>query len=95
VTLPAFVILVLLVFVAAVIFLELAAIPGKQARERGHPQADAINILGWIGLLLGFAPWVFALVWAYTKPGILGPDPSGQRLAAPSPAPEPAQHRDD
>ncbi len=66
-----FAILVLLVTIAITIFLELAAIPGRKARERGHPQADAINILGWIGLLLGFAPWVGALVWAYTRPGLI------------------------
>ena len=60
-----------------IIFLALAAIPGKKVRERGHPQADAINILGWIGLLMGFAPWVGALVWAYTRSGpIVAPEAS-------------------
>ena len=59
-----FAILVLLVMIAITLFLELAAILGKKARERGHPQADATNIPGWIGLLMGFAPWVGALVWA-------------------------------
>ena len=68
-TLTGFAILVLLVTIAITIFLELAAIPGRKARERGHPQADAINILGWIGRLMGFAPWVGALVWAYTRSG--------------------------
>ncbi len=77
-TLPSFVTLVVLAVIAAVIFLELAAMPGKKARERGHPQADAINILGWIGLLIGGVPWVVALVWAYTRNGILAaPEPSG------------------
>ena len=72
-----FAILVLLVMIAITIFLELAAILGKKTRERGHPQADAINIPGWIGLLLGFAPWVGALVWAYTRPGpIVAPEAS-------------------
>jgi len=73
VTLPSFVILVVLVFIAAVIFLELAAIPGKKARERDHPQADAINVLGWIGLVTGGPGWIVALVWAYTSPGLLAP----------------------
>ncbi len=68
-TLPSFVILVVLAVIGISIYLELAAIPGAKARERGHPQADAINILGWIGLLIGFIPWVVALVWAYTRPG--------------------------
>ena len=41
--------------------------PGRIARERGHRQADAINVLGWVGVItLGLA-WPFALVWAYTS----------------------------
>ena len=43
-------------------------LPGKIARERGHPQADAINVCSWIGLAAGGVGWVVALVWAYTKP---------------------------
>ncbi len=63
-----FVILVLLVLLLIWIFVKLAALPGQTATERGHPQAEAINVLGWVGLLLGVAPWLVALVWAYTKP---------------------------
>jgi amino acid transporter len=66
-----FVILVLLVLIGIWVFVKLAALPGQKAAERGHPQAEAINILGWIGLLLGVAPWLVALVWAYTKPPVL------------------------
>ena len=41
--------------------------PGRIAAGRGHPQADAIRVLGWIGVItLGLA-WPFALVWAYTR----------------------------
>ena len=77
-TLPSFVIIVVIAVIAAVIFLQLAALPGAKARERGHPQAEAINILGWLGLLMGFAPWVAALIWAYTRPGLLpSPEASG------------------
>ena len=74
-TLVGFVILVLLVIIAVSIFLELAAIPGAKAREREHPQAEAINVLGWIGLLVGGAGWVVAIVWAYTHPAL--PVPAG------------------
>ena len=68
-TVTSFVTLVVLAVIGISIYLELAAMPGAKARERGHPQADAINVLGWIGLLIGFVPWVVALVWAYTRPG--------------------------
>ena len=63
-----FITLVLLFLIGIWIYVELASLPGKKARERGHPQADAINVLAWIGLLLGAIPWVIALVWAYTNP---------------------------
>ena len=61
--------LVSFAIIAAVIFLELGAIPGAKALERGHPQAEAIPNLGWFGLLLGAVPWVVALVWAHTVSG--------------------------
>jgi hypothetical protein len=67
-TLPSFIILVVAAVAGVLIFLELGAIPGNKAREKGHPQADAINILGWLGLLLAGPGWIIALVWAYTKP---------------------------
>ena len=66
-TMIAFTILVVLVLLVILIYMTLAKIPGDKARERGHPQAEAINVLGWIGLLLGLAPWVVALVWAHMK----------------------------
>lgn len=71
-TMTGFIILVLLVLLVAWIYMTIAAIPGQKARERGHPQMEAINVLGWLGLLLGVAPWLVALVWAYTKPPFAG-----------------------
>lgn len=63
-----FAILVLLMLLLIWIYAKLAALPGQTAIERGHPQAEAINVLGWIGLLLGVAPWLVALVWSYMQP---------------------------
>ena len=62
-----FSILVLLVLLLIWLYTVVAKIPGETARERNHPQAEAINVLGWIGLLLGVAPWLVALVWAYVR----------------------------
>ena len=71
----AFLVLVLLAVLATYIFIKLAFWPRNTARERGHPQADAINVLSWCGLLLtGGLGWVVALTWAYVKP--LHPDPA-------------------
>ncbi len=45
----------------------LGPMPGNIAKTRGHPQAEAINVVGWIGVItLGLA-WPIALVWAYTR----------------------------
>ena len=66
-----FALIVMAVLVAVVIafVVKLGPLPGKIARDRGHPQADAIYVLGWIGIItLGLA-WPVALVWAYTRPG--------------------------
>lgn len=68
------IILIALVFVLALIYIELGGLPGKTARERGHPQADAINVLGWLGLLLGLVPWLIAMVWARMQPLHVVPD---------------------
>jgi hypothetical protein len=65
----AFVILVVLVLLAAWAFVKLAKWPKIVATERGHPHVDAINVLSWGGLLLtaGLA-WLGALVWAHVTP---------------------------
>ena len=81
-TLPSFLILILLAAIVSVVVLELAALPGRKARERGHPQADAINVLGWIGLVTGGPGWVVAFVWAFTKPGPLAADPAPRGTGA-------------
>jgi hypothetical protein len=46
----------------------LGALPGQIARQRGHPQADAINVAGWVGLLTLGLLWPLALIWAFTRP---------------------------
>ena len=65
-----FALIVIGILIAAVIWLVvmLGPLPGNVARQRGHPQADAIRVLGWIGIVTLGPPWLAALVWAYTKP---------------------------
>ena len=70
-----FALVVIGVLIAAVIWLVvlLGPLPGNVARRRGHPQADAIRVLGWIGIVTLGPAWLAALVWAYTKPiGVTG-----------------------
>lgn len=47
----------------------IGGLPGSIARRRGHPNAQAITVCGWIGLLLTLSVfWWVALVWAHTNP---------------------------
>ena len=63
------------------VVVKLGPLPGNIARKRGHPQADAILALGWIGVItLGLA-WPFALVWAFTRNGEQEAEYLGQRVA--------------
>lgn len=51
---------------AALVFL--AMWPGKIAETRGHPQADAIRVAGWIGIITMGIIWPVAFIWAHTTP---------------------------
>ena len=62
-----FVLLVLLV-AAVLIWVLLGMWPGRIARERNHPQADAINVCGWWGVITLGILLPLAYIWAYTKP---------------------------
>ena len=42
----------------------LGSIPGKIARDKNHPWADAVNVASWVGLAT-IALWPLALIWAY------------------------------
>jgi len=81
--LDVFALVVMGVLVAVVILLvvKLGPIPGNIAKSRGHRQADAVNALGWIGVVtLGLA-WPIALVWAYTRSGEQHADYLSERVA--------------
>jgi hypothetical protein len=61
--------IVVIVVASTVAFvLWLASVPGKVARARGHAQADAVNVAGWLSLLTGLTTWPLVLVWAYFRP---------------------------
>jgi len=78
--------LLILIFVTAfVVYLVfvLGGLPGRIAKQRNHPQADAIRIMGWLGLLTGGIVWAVALVWAYIRPKQAPPaSPSGEPESA-------------
>jgi hypothetical protein len=61
------VILCALPVIAAMVLYKLGGLPGSIAAARGHPQAAAINICGWMGIIT-LVLWPIAMVWAYLPP---------------------------
>ena len=59
-----FVVVIALVgaFLAVVVFV--LGLPGRIAIARKHPDAEAINIMGWLGFL-AVVPWMQAFMWAF------------------------------
>jgi hypothetical protein len=39
-------------------------LPGRIAIARKHPDAEAVNIMGWVGFL-ALVPWIQAFIWAF------------------------------
>ena len=60
----ALVVIVFLIIAFAAVIVILGSLPGKIARKRGHPHADAVNVASWIGIATGVL-WPFAFVWAF------------------------------
>jgi len=64
----AFVVFGVLLLAVLAIVVSLGALPGKIAARRGHPQAQAIAVAGWISLATVFALWPIAFIWAFVDP---------------------------
>ena len=45
-------------------------LPGRIAIARNHPDADAVNAMGWVGFL-AVVPWIQALIWAFKPTDII------------------------
>jgi hypothetical protein len=63
----AFAVFGVLLAVAVVLFVTLGQLPGRIAQKRGHPQAAAITVTGWLGVVL-LVLWPLALIWAFLRP---------------------------
>ena len=63
----ALIVLITLVLSGIAIWVILGMLPGKIARQRNHPQADAIAICGWWGVITMGLLLPVAWVWAYTN----------------------------
>ncbi len=49
-------------FVALLVLL--LGLPGRIAHARRHPEAEAVNMMGWVGFM-AVVPWIQALIWAF------------------------------
>jgi hypothetical protein len=48
----------------------LGGLPGRIAIARKHPDADAVRVMGWAGLL-AVVPWIQAFIWAFKPTDII------------------------
>jgi hypothetical protein len=64
----ALVVIVILIVAALAIVVLLGSMPGRIAKQRNHPQADAIRVCGWWGVLTMGLLLPLAYIWAYTNP---------------------------
>ena len=62
------VVLIALVALVGIVVAYLGMLPGKIAKGRNHPQAEAINVASWLGIITAGLLWPFALIWAYYRP---------------------------
>jgi hypothetical protein len=61
----------ILVGVAGVVIaILIAGLPGRIAIARKHPDAEAVNIMGYAGFL-PLVPWIQAFVWAFKPTDIV------------------------
>ena len=44
--------------------LAVIGVAGRVAVARKHPEAEAVNLMGWLGFL-AVVPWIQALLWAF------------------------------
>jgi Protein of unknown function (DUF3302) len=49
-------------FLAVAVFI--LGLPGRIAIARKHPDAEAINMMGWLGFM-AVVPWIQAFMWAF------------------------------
>jgi len=53
-----------LVIAGLVLVVFVLGLPGRIAISRKHPEAEAVNLMGWAGFL-AIVPWIKALGWAF------------------------------
>ncbi|MFZ0828592.1 MAG: DUF3302 domain-containing protein [Verrucomicrobiia bacterium] len=65
-----FAVLALCVLIGLVFLVWLAGLPGRIAIARKHPDAEAVQIMGYAGFLVA-VPWIQAFIWAFKPTDIV------------------------
>lgn len=65
-----FVTFMIVAVAGVVIALLIAGLPGRIAIARKHPDAEAVNIMGYAGFL-PLVPWMQAFIWAFKPTDIV------------------------
>jgi len=65
-----FAVLIVLALAFLVAFVFILGLPGRIAIARKHPDADAVNIMGWAGFF-AVVPWLQAFMWAFKPTTII------------------------
>ena len=65
-----FAVILLSVIAFLVIAVFVLGLPGRIAIARRHPDADAVNLMGWLGFL-AVVPWIQAFIWAFKPTNVV------------------------
>ena len=65
-----FLVLLVCVMTGLVFLVWLAGLPGRIAIARKHPDAEAVQIMGYAGFLVA-VPWIQAFIWAFKPTDIV------------------------
>lgn len=52
-------------------YIWIAGLPGRIAIARHHPEAEAVKLMGWAGLLPTILPWIQAFIWAFKPTDVI------------------------
>jgi hypothetical protein len=65
-----FLALLILVIVGIWALMFVLGLPGRIAIARHHPEAEAVNIMGWVGFM-AVVPWIQAFIWAFKPTNVV------------------------
>lgn len=62
--------LFIMAIAVVVVIVFLGSLPGRIAIARKHPDAEAVKIMGWAGLIFAL-PWIQAFGWAFKPTSVV------------------------